>query len=194
MDLTQETQELNVGGQELAGQPSTQNVPTGTTVPAPTPASVLLPTVATLVGPGNSRRRIMGYDPYRDQHKEGLDKCNDELEGIAYQNANDWPLLIKEKAFSERTKHNPLSWQSICGEAAPNLRLIAMDILGLTTVASVCERGWSLYGFVHSKLRNRLAVDRQHKLVYVHHNARINGIDHKCHRKSARLLNTFYTS
>ncbi|KAL2644752.1 hypothetical protein R1flu_012339 [Riccia fluitans] len=30
-------------------------------------------------------------------------------------------------------------------------------------------------------------------MVYVHHNARINGIDHKRHRKSVRLLNTFYT-
>ncbi|KAL2652980.1 hypothetical protein R1flu_021108 [Riccia fluitans] len=136
----------------------------------------------------------MGYDPKEEQHKEWVDKCNDELEGIAYQNPNDWPLLTKEKALSERTKQNPLSRWSICGKAASNVRLIAMDILGLTIVASACERGWSSYGFVHSKLRNRLAVDRQHKLVYVHHNARINGIDHKRHKKSARLLNTFYTS
>ncbi|KAL2609477.1 hypothetical protein R1flu_028050 [Riccia fluitans] len=84
---------------------------------------------------------IMGYEPKGEQHKESLDKCNDELEGIAYQNANDWPVLTKEKALSERTKQNPLSWWSICGEAAPNLRLIAMDILGLTIVASACERG-----------------------------------------------------
>ncbi|KAL2610701.1 hypothetical protein R1flu_029274 [Riccia fluitans] len=137
---------------------------------------------------------IMGYDPKGDQHKEWVEKCNEELESIACQNANDWPLLTKEKALSERTKQNPLSWWSICGKAAPKLWLIAMDILGLTTVASACERGWSLYGFVHSKLRNRLSVDRQHKLVYVHHNARINSINHKRHRKSARLLNTFYTS
>ncbi|KAL2645364.1 hypothetical protein R1flu_012951 [Riccia fluitans] len=47
---------------------------------------------------------IMGYDPKGDQHKEWMEKCNEELESIAYQNANDWPLLTKEKALSERTK------------------------------------------------------------------------------------------
>ncbi|KAL3681805.1 hypothetical protein R1sor_024761 [Riccia sorocarpa] len=40
--------------------------------------------------------------------------------------------------------------------------MVAMDVLGLTTVASACERGWSSYGFVHNKLRNRLAMHRQH--------------------------------
>ncbi|KAL2624260.1 hypothetical protein R1flu_008505 [Riccia fluitans] len=75
----------------------------------------------------------MGYDPKGDQHKEWVEKCNEELESIACQNANDWPLLTREKALSERTKQNPLSWWSICGKAAPKLWLIAMDILGLTT-------------------------------------------------------------
>ncbi|KAL3676169.1 hypothetical protein R1sor_026117 [Riccia sorocarpa] len=122
-----------------------------------------------------------------------MEKCNDELESIACQNAVVWTLPYKKKALSEKTKNNPLAWWAICGKAAPNLRVVAMDVLGLTTVASACESGWS-YGFVHNKLRNRLAMHRQHKLVYILHNARINGIDNKRYRKTARLLNTYYTS
>ncbi|KAL3694852.1 hypothetical protein R1sor_008503 [Riccia sorocarpa] len=137
---------------------------------------------------------ILGYECDGDELKIWIEKCNDELESIACQNAAVWTLPYKEKALSEKTKNNPLAWWGICGKAAPNLRMVAMDVLGLTTVASACERGWSSYGFVHNKLRNRLAMHRQHKLVYILHNARINGIDSKRHRKTARLLNTYYTS
>ncbi|KAL3694193.1 hypothetical protein R1sor_007844 [Riccia sorocarpa] len=137
---------------------------------------------------------ILGYECDGDELKIWMEKCNDELESIACQNAAVWTLPYKEKALSEKTKNNPLAWWGICGKAAPNLRMVAMDVLGLTTVASACERGWSSYGFVHNKLRNRLAMHRQHKLVYILHNARINGIDSKRHRKTARLLNTYYTS
>ncbi|KAL3693783.1 hypothetical protein R1sor_007434 [Riccia sorocarpa] len=137
---------------------------------------------------------ILGYECDGDELKIWMEKCNDELESIACQNAAVWTLPYKEKALSEKTKNNPLAWWAICGKAAPNLRVVAMDVLGLTTVASACERGWSSYGFVHNKLRNRLAMHRQHKLVYILHNARINGIDSKRHRKTARLLNTYYTS
>ncbi|KAL3698755.1 hypothetical protein R1sor_012831 [Riccia sorocarpa] len=143
----------------------------------------------------DAHKDFMGILDYEgDELKIWMEKCNDELESIACQNAAVWTLPYKEKVLSEKTKNNPLAWWAICGKAAPNLRTVAMDVLGLTTVASACERGWSSYGFVHNKLRNRLAIHRQHKLVYILHNARINGIDSKRHRKTARLLNTYYTS
>ncbi|KAL3689782.1 hypothetical protein R1sor_016091 [Riccia sorocarpa] len=101
---------------------------------------------------------ILGYECDGDELKIWMEKCNDELESIACQNAAVWTLPYKEKALSEKTKNNPLAWWGICGKAAPNLRMVAMDVLGLTTVASACERGC------------------------------------KRHRKTARLLNTYYTS
>ncbi|KAL3676647.1 hypothetical protein R1sor_026595 [Riccia sorocarpa] len=137
---------------------------------------------------------ILGYECDGDELKIWMEKCNDELESIVCQNAAVWTLPYKEKTLSEKTKNNSLAWWGIYGKAAPNLRMVTMDFLGLTTVASECERGWSSYGFVHNKLRNRLAMHRQHKLVYILHNARINGIDNKRHRKTTRLLNTYYTS
>ncbi|KAL3699352.1 hypothetical protein R1sor_017374 [Riccia sorocarpa] len=103
---------------------------------------------------------ILGYECDGDELKIWMEKCNDELESIACQNAAVWTLPYKEKALSEKTKNNPIAWWAICGKAAPNLRVVAMDVLGLTTVASACE----------------------------------SGIDNKRHRKTARLLNTYYTS
>ncbi|KAL3689774.1 hypothetical protein R1sor_016083 [Riccia sorocarpa] len=100
-----------------------------------------------------------------------------------------WDYILED--FQEYIK---VYGEGILGYESPNLRMVAMDVLGLTTVALTCERGWSSYGFVHNKLRNRLVMHRQHKLVYILHNARINGIDSKRHRKTTRLLNTYYTS
>ncbi|KAL3682310.1 hypothetical protein R1sor_000332 [Riccia sorocarpa] len=90
---------------------------------------------------------ILGYECDGDELKIWMEKCNDELESIACQNAAVWTLPYKEKALSEKTKNNPLAWWGICGKAAPNLRMVAMDVLGLTTVASACERGWSSYEY-----------------------------------------------
>ncbi|KAL3679664.1 hypothetical protein R1sor_022620 [Riccia sorocarpa] len=40
----------------------------------------------------------------------------------------------------------------------------------------------------------RLSIPRQHKLVYIYHNARIKAIDKKRERKTARVLNTYWKS
>jgi hypothetical protein len=39
--------------------------------------------------------------------------------------------------------------------------------------AGSCERNWSTYNIVHSKLRNRLLPQRANKLVYCHYNLRL---------------------
>ena len=36
-----------------------------------------------------------------------------------------------------------------------------------------CERNWSTFGLVHTKLRNRLGYEKLHKLVYVHYNLKL---------------------
>ncbi|KAL3696952.1 hypothetical protein R1sor_011028 [Riccia sorocarpa] len=52
---------------------------------------------------------ILGYECDGDELKIWMEKCNDELESIACQNAAVWTLLYKEKALSEKTKNNPLA-------------------------------------------------------------------------------------
>jgi hypothetical protein len=39
--------------------------------------------------------------------------------------------------------------------------------------SSGCERNWSTFALVHSKLRNRLGYEKLHKLVYVHYNLKL---------------------
>ena len=39
--------------------------------------------------------------------------------------------------------------------------------------SSGCERNWSTFALVHTKLRNRLGYEKLHKLVYVHYNLKL---------------------
>ncbi|KAL3701015.1 hypothetical protein R1sor_019037 [Riccia sorocarpa] len=125
------------------------------------------------------------------QYLHDVDK---ELDGITCLDGSIWTHIHREKALSERCHTSPMHWWAQAGRCAPKLRVIAMNILGLTCAASACERAWSSYAYVHSLSRVRLSIPRQHKLVYIYHNARINSIDQKRERKSAAVLNTFMKS
>jgi len=61
-------------------------------------------------------------------------------------------------------------WQRVGGDALP---LIAKRILSLTCSASSCERNWSMYSFVHNKVRNRLGVKKAEDLVYIYTNSKL---------------------
>ncbi|KAL3699713.1 hypothetical protein R1sor_017735 [Riccia sorocarpa] len=100
-----------------------------------------------------------------------------ELDGIACMDTSIWMQEHREKALSEECRTAPMLWWAQAGRNAPLLRVIAMNILGLTCTASACERAWSSYGLVHSLVRMRLSILRQHKLVYIYHNATIKAID-----------------
>ncbi|KAL3689043.1 hypothetical protein R1sor_015352 [Riccia sorocarpa] len=125
------------------------------------------------------------------QYLHDVDK---ELDDITCLDGSIWTHIHREKALSERCRTSPMHWWAQAGRGAPKLRVIAMNILGLTYAASACERAWSSYAYVHSLSRVRLSIPRQHKLVYIYHNARVNNIDQKREGKSAAVLNTFMKS
>jgi hypothetical protein len=65
-------------------------------------------------------------------------------------------------------------WWSTFGKmACPNLGIVAVRVLSLVSSACACERNWSDYGFIHSRLRNRLDPERAKKLVAVFATSRL---------------------
>ncbi|XP_042394012.1 uncharacterized protein LOC121984907 [Zingiber officinale] len=64
-------------------------------------------------------------------------------------------------------------WWLQYGGPAPNLKKIAVRILSQTTSSSGCERNWSTFSLIHTKVRNRLSYRRLEKMVYVHYNMRL---------------------
>ena len=61
-------------------------------------------------------------------------------------------------------------WNRVGGNALP---AIAKRVLGLTCSASSCERNWSMYSFVHNRVRNRLATSKAESLVYIYTNSKL---------------------
>lgn len=74
-------------------------------------------------------------------------------------------------------------WNQVGGNALPK---IAKRILSLTCSASSCERNWSMYSFVHNKVRNRLTTSKAEALVYIYTNSKL-GRDKRGHNPA-----TFY--
>jgi hypothetical protein len=62
--------------------------------------------------------------------------------------------------------------------STPARQKLAIRLVSQCTSATGCERDWSTFAFIHTKVRNRLTYEKLHKLVYVNYNLRIqNGID-----------------
>jgi hypothetical protein len=64
------------------------------------------------------------------------------------------------------------------GYSTPALQKLAIRLVSQCASATGCERNWSTFAFIHTKVRNRLTYENLHKLVYINYNLRIqNSID-----------------
>ena len=59
------------------------------------------------------------------------------------------------------------------GSSTPTLQRLATRLVSQCVSSSGCERNWSTFAFIHTKIRNRLTFKKLHKLVYVNYNLRI---------------------
>ncbi len=59
------------------------------------------------------------------------------------------------------------------GSECPELQSVAQKVLSQISRASVCERNWSTYNFIHNKKRNRLRPNMANDLVEVFSNLRL---------------------
>lgn len=64
-----------------------------------------------------------------------------------------------------------LQWWITDGTDWPMLRNLAIRVFSMAASAAASERNFSTFGFIHSKLRNRLAPEKVKKLVYIKTNA-----------------------
>jgi hypothetical protein len=61
-----------------------------------------------------------------------------------------------------------VKWWSAYGGEHKKLQMLARRIVSQCLSSSGCERNWSTFALVHTKLRNCLGYEKLHKLVYVH--------------------------
>ncbi|XP_021851785.2 uncharacterized protein [Spinacia oleracea] len=68
---------------------------------------------------------------------------------------------------------DPALWWMTYGDSTPELKKIAVRVLSQTTSSSNCERNWSMWSLVHTKIRNRLKYPRLHQIVYLRYNMKL---------------------
>ncbi|CAB4403798.1 unnamed protein product, partial [Rhizophagus irregularis] len=67
----------------------------------------------------------------------------------------------------------PVNWWNLMKGRYPILSDVAIRILSILATSAASERNWSTFGFIHSKLRNKLHEKRVEKIVYMFWNLRI---------------------
>jgi hypothetical protein len=67
----------------------------------------------------------------------------------------------------------PVNWWNLMKGRYPILSDVAIRILSIPATSAASERNWSTFGFIHSKLRNKLHEKRVEKIVYMFWNLRI---------------------
>ncbi|KAH7438536.1 hypothetical protein KP509_04G019100 [Ceratopteris richardii] len=76
-------------------------------------------------------------------------------------------------ARDEKRMHYAVKWWESFEARTPNLQKLALRVLSQGTCASPCERNWSTFSLIHTKLRNKLLPRNTEKLVYIHTNLRL---------------------
>lgn len=74
--------------------------------------------------------------------------------------------------WGDMTAH-PINWWTLVARRYPLLSTIARQVLSIPSTSAASERNWSSFGFIHSKLRNRLGDDKVEKCVYLYWNIKI---------------------
>jgi uncharacterized membrane protein YgcG len=65
------------------------------------------------------------------------------------------------------------SWWMVNGSTTPVLQSLALRLVSQCCSSSGCERNWSTFALLHTKVRNRLTHKKLNKLVYVNYNLRL---------------------
>ncbi|KAH7423929.1 hypothetical protein KP509_12G081500 [Ceratopteris richardii] len=67
----------------------------------------------------------------------------------------------------------PLFWWESFGYQMPLLQRIAMRVLAQDCSSGACERNWSAYSLIHTKIRNKLSTKQLERLIYCRSNLRM---------------------
>ncbi|KAJ1259661.1 hypothetical protein BS78_10G173100 [Paspalum vaginatum] len=79
--------------------------------------------------------------------------------------------IARRMAMDRKTL--PAAWWATFGGDTPVLQRVARRLLSQCASSSGCERNWSTFAYIHTKLRNRLSHKQLAKLVFVNYNLRL---------------------
>lgn len=104
--------------------------------------------------------------------RRGLQEA-DDTEAELNTFLNDLAMLPPEQKVSVSRMTAEQFWNIIGKEKYPRLYKCAASLNSMICSSGSAERCWSIFGFIHDALRNRLSSERVEKLVFLYVNAGI---------------------
>ncbi|CAO2168461.1 unnamed protein product [Urochloa humidicola] len=80
---------------------------------------------------------------------------------------------LEARTSALRGGTSPAQWWNQYGGQCKELQRLAKLNVSQCMSSSGCERNWSTFALVHTKVRNRLSYEKLHKLVFVHYNLKL---------------------
>ncbi|CAN6247079.1 unnamed protein product [Urochloa humidicola] len=102
-------------------------------------------------------------------HKQSAEFIYQQIKKVVAEEIG--PKLVVQIVTDNGSNYKKASdWWFQFGGEVPTLQKYALRIVSQCVSSSGCERNWSTFALVHTKIRNKLSYDKLHKLVYVHYN------------------------
>ncbi|KAH7293828.1 hypothetical protein KP509_28G044500 [Ceratopteris richardii] len=99
---------------------------------------------------------------------------NDMLEQInCYMDERGNPAFLSPTCLDRESMVKPLFWWQNFGFSFTTLCTYALKVLSQDCSSGACERNWSAFALIHTKVRNRLSPEQMEKLIYCRTNLRM---------------------
>ena len=92
---------------------------------------------------------------------------------ISYNDERGGAAFLSPTCWRRESMVQPLFWWETFGYILGTLQPLALRVLAQDCSSGACERNWSAYSLIHTKLRNRLSTRQLERLVYCRTNLRM---------------------
>ena len=92
---------------------------------------------------------------------------------INYNNQRGGPAFTNPLTWKREYLVKPLFWWESFGYSHPHLQRVALRLLAQDCSSGACERNWSSFSLIHTKIRNKLSPRQLERLVYCRSNMRM---------------------
>ncbi|KAH7439143.1 hypothetical protein KP509_04G047200 [Ceratopteris richardii] len=100
-------------------------------------------------------------------HNEMLEQIN------CYMDERGNPAFLSPTCWDRESMVKPLFWWQNFGFSFTTLCTYALKVLSQDCSSGACERNWSAFALIHTKVRNRLSPQQMEKLIYCRTNLRM---------------------
>ena len=92
---------------------------------------------------------------------------------INYNDQRGGPAFAAPSTWKREYMVKPLFWWESFGYNHPHLQKVALRLLAQDCSSGACERNWSAFSLIHTKIRNKLSTRQLERLVYCRSNMRM---------------------